>query len=244
MARVLFDTKKILGTAQEGVVVEVRASSDNAQTDDAVVLGVERKETDANGRAEFDLIPSARIHGDEGRYIAKFILNGAEVRQSEFTVLDQVDAQEFVDRVTAAAAIVPENKGKEFLDAISAEFRARGQIKDNQILVWGTDADGVKKFLVRDGSSPPSLEQINVDALIEFDEPSAIATWTDWQDLVSYTAVGGGIRQYISQVDAHATQNPRGGGDRMFVEYRILRVRGAQETVLAWGRIIPAIWRF
>ena len=142
----------------------------------------------------------------------------------------------FADIINSGNFSIPVNNGLKLLDIISSGLRTQGLIRDDQGLIWGTDVEGINRLLIGDiTSSPPTIQKINIPTQVNLPQPATVATWGDYEDLMTYTATHAGIHQFVAQVDAHVSEPANRGGDRAYVEYQLTRMRGADETIIVEG---------
>ena len=110
----------------------------------------------------------------------------------------------------------------------------------------GTGTAGTTRFLRGDGSwhtppagsggggTPVSLEELSLDSSLNVVTGSTAGVWTNpWTDLVTSSALGSaGVVRVFAAVHGEVTTDPSGGGDRVFLEMRIIRRRGLTDTIL------------
>ena len=84
------------------------------------------------------------------------------------------------------------------------------------------------------GGTAPSLAEVNATLLTI--TPSAVGTWSGWQTLMtSASLTSAGVVSLHGLVRGNVTSDTTGGGDRVYVEARLVRTRASVDTPIDYS---------
>ena len=146
------------------------------------------------------------------------------------------------------AALVPESKIHADIarDSEIADFAKDGNLDLIPTSKLGTGSAGHTRFLRGDGSwqtppagsggggTPVSLEEVSRTTDLSVTTGSSAGTWSGWNDLVNSAALStAGVVRIFGAVHGEVTTPPdAGGGDRVYLEMRVVRTRATVDTTL------------
>ena len=81
-------------------------------------------------------------------------------------------------------------------------------------------------------ASPVTLTSVSPTAAVDLATGAVAGVWTDWTTIVTSGALASGFAEVEAHIDGEVTTAPDGGGDRVYVQTRLVRTRASTDLTL------------